>query len=472
MKSGLIFLLLTQQLVVPAVRGQQTPAADIDPAFIDYAADGIDYPGCMSDLITADRNGDGVIKKNEYLDFIQTYGKRICHTTDRLSLKQHAAFNTLACRCQGIEGTADDCCVGPKAEIITAGALNAGRTQEELFNLVAICRVTDGTIEQPRGCPPNLRDPDEPPPFTVIAPPPQAEAAGLSPGEIAGIVIGALAFLLLLLCCCCVVRKRQRRAAEEEEEERIAAKTAAQEQAPPAETVTEEEYDTIPPILGAAAVGRGPDEEDMRGGAGRGNIPNDEWEEDVEMAAGSGMVDGDSDEEDMIKGRGSADIPPGGDDNRRRLRAAGLLPPEDNDDERIKLRPPPDKDPEEDPDWDQPGRLMNEPKDKVDDEGQVFDPYNPDGGVYDPQRPGKEPLDWRSKWQRPEVEDPDEHDNRKHRIQSGLGEGEVWNKLAEHDDDDSKGAGADGGGVFDWVVQSALGVLSKSDEEGHLENKS
>jgi hypothetical protein len=64
-------------------------------------------------------------------------------------------------------------------------------------------------------------------------------------------------------------------------------------------------------------------------------------------------------------------------------------------------------------------------------------------------------------------EAPDESDMRKRRIQTGLGEGEVWNALGE-DNDDDKGKSAPSGDIFDWVVSSALGVLDKSAEDGHL----
>jgi len=479
------------------VAQQDGSTAAIDPAFIEYASDGIDYPGCFSDLATADRNGDGVVRKNEYLDFIQTYGKRICHTTDRLSLEQVSAFTSLACLCQGYEGFGQDCCLGDNARIFTNGALNPDRTQDELRNLVAVCRVTDGVIYQPRGCPPKVDKPEVAPPPIIVPLDPGAAAAadggGLSKGAIAGIVIGAIAALLLLLCCCCFAGKRRK--ARQLEEEEIA-KTVeerpeqALEQAPGdiEKAVVEEE--TVPGMMDAAVmapvIGSGvpvvpppkEEEEDLEAGQGT-KEPKEEDEEEVqggqgaggdvsdeeEIQGGQGTSGNDSDEEDMVKGRGSANIPPEEEDASKRPRYSGELPPEDTDHEKIKLRPPPEKEPEEDPEWDQPGRLIEEPKEKVEDEAQVLEPYVPDGGVHIPVRPQKEPLDWKNNWERGEVEDPDENDDRKHRIQAGLGEGEVWDKLGEKEEETGEGTGGDNG-AFDWVVQHALGVLNKSEGTG------
>ena len=77
-------------------------------------------------------------------------------------------------------------------------------------------------------------------------------------------------------------------------------------------------------------------------------------------------------------------------------------------------------------------------------------------------------MNWKKDWNRQKPEDPDEIDLRKHRIQTGLGEGEVWDKLGQDETEASKQAPT--GDVFDWVVQSALGVLDKSDEAGQLRN--
>jgi hypothetical protein len=116
--------------------------------------DGIDYPGCYSDLHKADRNGDGLVKFNEYLNFIQEYGKRICFSTNALSLQQSATFNSLACICKTQEGSAADCCLGDNASILTSGALTpiADQTPSQQMYLTTVCKLTHATIEG--HCPP------------------------------------------------------------------------------------------------------------------------------------------------------------------------------------------------------------------------------------------------------------------------------------------------------------------------------
>jgi hypothetical protein len=186
-------------------------------------------------------------------------------------------------------------------------------------------------------------------------------------------------------------------------------------------------------------------------------------EEDIEGARGARNITDEEDEEEITKARGSARIPPEEEAKRRRLRGEGEINDPDVPHDRVVLRPPPEKDPEEDPGWDQPGRDINFPRDSDEMSAGHVDHYEPDGGVYLPERPTKEPLDWRRSWERPDVEDPDDNDNRKHRIQAGLGEGEVWDKLEEKDD--ASAAPKSTGDVFDWVVSSALGVLDNTDKQ-------
>ena len=96
---------------------------------------------------------------------------------------------------------------------------------------------------------------------------------------------------------------------------------------------------------------------------------------------------------------------------------------------------------------------------KDDDSVQQFEPYIPDSGVPVDDRQPKDPVTWKNDWQRGKAPEDDENENRKHRIQSGLGEGEIWDKLDNADDQTRSQATGAGGDVFDWVVSSALGAL-------------
>jgi hypothetical protein len=477
--------------LVVVVRAQTTTTTTTDPDFFQGWDASLDYPGCMNDLIASDKDGDGYIKDYEYLGFIQEYGKRICHTTDQLSLEQSAAFNALACRCRSRENQDANCCLGQNAQIDTGGALDPGRTAEQLAYLTAVCRVTDGTIYEPRGCPPDQYVPNDPPPYmfadganaVVPAPPP---TSGLTNAQLAGIIIGAILgfFLLMLLCCCCVWKRR--RAVENEEEEHVKE----------LEEDVEQAVNRNVPVAtgisagGMAAAGAAPyyvDDEDVRNRQGAGQL--DQWEEeeeelrrrggagqvdeyvddeDVRKARGSGNVQDEEEDEEIRKRRGYGNINEEDPDPNRRLRGEGAIPDPVNLSETVVLRPI-DKEHEEDPDWDYAGRDINYPKDKGEDEAQILEHYVPDGGVYIPEREKKAPLDWKNKWERPEVEDPDDYDNRKHRIQAGLGAGAVFDQLEEEESYVKSNTG-DVGDVFDWVVQSALGVLDKTHMIGHLKD--
>ncbi|GKY92929.1 hypothetical protein MPSEU_000261900 [Mayamaea pseudoterrestris] len=468
----------------------------VDPSFTEDWDSSLDYAGCFSDLAASDKDGDGFIKDYEYLGFIQEYGKRICHQTDQLSLNQAAAFNALACRCRSQEGASFNCCLGQNAQIDTSGSLDPSRTSEQAAYLTAVCRVTDGTIPEPRGCKPDLYNPNDPPPLMFAgagAVVPAAPETGLSAGEKAGIIVGAILGLLLLCCLgfCCLWKRR--RAVDEEEVEEVKEVTEDVEQAP-SEVPPSQDRDIMaePAMMAPAAIMAVPprryeDEEEVRGKKGAGHIDQYEEDEDMRRKGGSGQLDEYEDVEDVRGGRGSGNIQDEEEDEEvrkrrgygkidetdpdpnRRLRGAGAIPDPNNPQEKVVLRPI-EKEHEEDPDWDYAGRDMNYPKDKDVDEAQILDPYVPDGGVYIPEREKKPPLDWKNKWERPEVEDPDDYDNRKHRIQAGLGAGEVFDHLDEEESAVKSNTG-EGGDVFDWVVQSALGVLDKTDMTGNLDDQ-
>lgn len=430
---------------ISSTRAQQS----VDPNEVGAPADGIDYEGCYDDIHRADVNGDGKVKIDEFLNLINLYGRRICYNQKSLTDPQRAAFNQLACRCEREEGSSPECCIGRyNAHIDTDGAnlFPSQRTDAQKLSLRTTCIVIDGTIGGE--CPPTIKDPVDPPIFlnVPVIGAAQGAAGGLSTAQTAGIIVGAIAAaLLLLLCCCClcVVRRRRAQALEEEEEEENIIATKK----PQGMEMHPESTNEAPP----------PDEETGMPFAAGVFPPDEEESEYIEEE------ESESDESGSGRGRRGQnfveDEPP---DTVRRFGGEGPLP-EPGPREPHSLKPIPDPEPEEDPEWDQPARHIEYPKEEDEMSAQEFEPYIPDGGVYDPQRPEKKPIDWKRSWERTEEDDPDETDNRKHRIQSGLGEGEVWDKLNEADETEKKTSGG-GGDVFDWVVQSALGVLDKADE--------
>lgn len=449
-------ILLVTVVYASVVAAQSSTSNTPDESLVDRPTEGIDYPGCYSDLHKADRNGDGLVKRNEYLNFIQEYGKRICFSTDKLTLQQSATFNSLACICKSQEGSKDDCCIGDKAQIPTSGALTpiADQTPGQKNYLTTVCKLTDATIEGQ--CPPVVRD-RAVPPEALVAPVP----AG-NDGLMWGLIAAAIALALLCCCCCCVWRKKRMNQVEEEEEELKVEEGRASKSIPPQESA--------PPVVLGPHLLRKTGIDPATGPRG---MDADEPEIPVESAAGTSasgtaVADDDDDDEEARKRRGGGLIPPDDEENGFRIPTAPRLPPPENPDkEPRQLRPIPPKENDND-EWDHPGRDINFPKDHDEMSAGEVDHYEPDGGVNIPERERGEPLNWKKDWNRQKPEDPDEIDLRKHRIQTGLGEGEVWDKLGQDETEASKQAPTVD--VFDWVVQSALGVLDKSDADGHLHN--
>jgi hypothetical protein len=173
----------------------------------------------------------------------------------------------------------------------------------------------------------------------------------------------------------------------------------------------------------------------------------------------------DSDDEEEGRRRAGGNRHDENDEEIIKIIGAPRLSPPETAASTTNLRPIPEKEIESE-EWDQPGRQVSEPKDQDEMSAGEVEHYEPDGGVYFPERERKNPLEWKKDWNRPKPEEPDEIDPRKHRIQAGLGEQEVWNKLDE--ESQHKKATNQQGDGFDWVIQSALGALDQngnSDEE-------
>ena len=215
--------LLLLSLLAAATADSSNP--DPNSEFYKAPSTAIDFPRCFNDLANADKNGDGVLKKDEYLGFIQAYAAdQKCIENPVLTFQQRLAFNQIACTCSSIPGAPADCCVRDNAEIITAGAQDPKRTGTQNAYLTSACRITDETLGPPQ-CPPTDADretvppPDQP--VLITPPPPQAVTAASGGGFPEAALWGLIAAIaaLLLLCCCCVCVIRRKRAQEEEEEQ-------------------------------------------------------------------------------------------------------------------------------------------------------------------------------------------------------------------------------------------------------------
>jgi hypothetical protein len=478
-----------------------TSSTDIDESLTDRWDDSLDFEGCFSDLMKSDRNGDGVVKKDEYLSFIQEYGKRICFTTDELSVQQKGVFNTLACLCASEAGNDENCCMGSNAQIPTAGVTSEKRTPKQTDFLTSVCKLTDATIDGT--CRPTILDRDTPivpilPDNIVPTPPPPTPAGGLDWWE--WLLIALAALLLLCLACCCVWKKRQGEQDEEEEEEENAISTKMDEEnlrkqddyADPEQPRSVDEYKSpVPPPAVSQEV---PNMHDMPASNDTmaeqmnpyeppeeevlNSIPEPELQPGfvppmVNTAKSTGAVVGDdSDEEDEVRKKsGGQRLPNEPDEELVIIKGAPPFPPVDPEPSPPKpLKPIPDKESEDD-EWDAPGRNLEYPTKRDGDEGQTFEPYIPDGGVVSYDRPTKDPVEFHRDWQRQYPEEPEEYDNRKHRVQLGLGEGAVWDKLGDDESSIHKSTNTGNATAFDWVIQSALGALDNENNNNTPSSK-
>lgn len=460
-----------------------TAQSSFQPDSFVYPGDGIDFEGCFRDLDAADNIvRDGGVRQNEFLGFIQRYASRKCLKNDSLNLQQFAAFNALSCVCASLEGQDASCCLGENGQLDTGGALTPrARTPPQVQFLTYTCITIDNTLPE-SACDLATQGLGTPPPAAIGSDGNSPRAQKFEDEDDDNVwdwlkwVLIALGLLLLLCCCCCctIRRKRLMAIAEEEEEQRLAALAGDK------EVDVEQQTENIVPSDDGENERFVVEEEE--GDAGEREVFYAEGDEEVEVVnteddgdeemvvvgLAGGNNNDDDDSEDGNKRRGAHNLPEDEDEKARRIGGYGQLPPdEDPDPNRNNLRPIDGKDPEEDPDWDQPGRDINFPKPAPDEYSAGYDHDDIDGGVYLPQRDVKEPPEYvKPHWERLKKDAPDDVDVRKRRIQSGLGEAEVWNKLDEDSDPEDKDRPSND--VFDWVVESALGVLDKSADAAHV----
>lgn len=441
-----------------------TNTSEYDPARIINPFEGVNYTACNEDLLRSDSDGDGRITMTEYETFVAETAGRRCIFWPELTLGQKGNYNSLACQCAshqhnaGGENNENDksCCIGENAHLKTDGATNAmTATEPQLVFLDNVCLITYETLPG-TNCSIQLLPFNEPPP--VIVPlVPAALSGPTAAGSDVNLLVPMIATALLLLlccCCCCIFRRRRRKEVQEEE-------------------IVETEYPGKEEWLETPLAGGGPGQErGMPGDGGADNNPEgyrddpDGYDADGKNRSG-GYNDDEYDDGDGRRARGYNHALPEEEDAKRRWPDGEYIPPETPPSHHA-LRPTPEKDPIPPPDWDEPAREIDDLKNKNEEPGQVFDPYNPDGGVHDPKRPPRDPVTWKNQWEPGEPPEPEEDDGRKHRIQSGMGQGEIWDRLDT--DSTSKSTQVKGtGDVFDWVVKSALEVMDGADKQGFLD---
>ena len=112
------------------------------------------FEACFLDMVTSDLDSSGSIERDEFLEFINVRGRRLCWQQTELSLRQTSIYNRLACLCRGNDSNVDSdatCCLGDDAKLPLVNALNAeARTDAQFEFLALVCQDTDMTI--PNNC--------------------------------------------------------------------------------------------------------------------------------------------------------------------------------------------------------------------------------------------------------------------------------------------------------------------------------
>eukprot|EP00977_Amphora_coffeiformis_P008788 scaffold1992_cov187-Amphora_coffeaeformis.AAC.6 len=125
-----------------------TPSPSATPAAAPTAPPATQYfEECFLDLVTADVDGGGAIERDEFLEFINVRGQRLCWQQTDLSLRQVSIYNRLACLCRENDNSDATCCLGDNAKLPLTNALQPDeRTAAQFEFLALVCQDTDMTI--------------------------------------------------------------------------------------------------------------------------------------------------------------------------------------------------------------------------------------------------------------------------------------------------------------------------------------
>ena len=104
--------------------------------------------GCIHALLASDDNRDGVIRRDEYLDFVNSVGALLCMPSkSTLDLQLQTSFISFACLCLERPDSESSCCFEDYAAIDLAGAADATvRTIDQENYLRAVCVLTQAAF--------------------------------------------------------------------------------------------------------------------------------------------------------------------------------------------------------------------------------------------------------------------------------------------------------------------------------------
>ena len=104
--------------------------------------------GCSSAVLAHDDDGDGAIRRGEYLDFVNNIADLLClPPRPILDLELQSVFVSISCLCQEREGNDISCCFGESAGLFLDGAGSVvERTEDEQSYLRAACLLTQAVL--------------------------------------------------------------------------------------------------------------------------------------------------------------------------------------------------------------------------------------------------------------------------------------------------------------------------------------
>jgi hypothetical protein len=402
--------------------------------------------GCASGLIEMDDNGDGMVKRNEYLDFVNLIAAFLCiPPRPALDLELQTVFFSIACLCQEREGFSEDCCYGTDAAIFTDGAADAiTRTEDQDAYLRAACLLTQAVLG-PQQCTyaPRTIAPDAAT-LIISRSAPTEEDDGLSDAALWGIIFGIIALLLLccllLFCCCCKKKEEE----EEETKEEVEAVPLEEDDLEKAEKSAS--VPPPPPVIPVPLIPAEDDVEETEKSASVPPVPTVIPTPPAPAPAPHPVIipapilrsvpppkEEEVEEADEFKSRKKEEASgEEEEDGGRRFGGEGYVPTA-GELQGIRLRHVEKEKPLEG-EYEYPQREIEEHKLKREDSGQILDHYEPDGGVFIPERAKKAPVVMNlPKYERKKVV-KESVDRRKARRQLGMGDGEVWDALAAHDE--------------------------------------